>query len=163
MRYFIVVLIILATQSLALVSLASAAPSQKNIYIQVRETRLRTQPEFWAPTVKVLSYGDFLTPLGAAQNNKSWLKAQLGGEQGYVHVSAVTSRKIVLASSRNTDAVRASSSEIVLAGKGFNKQVENHYKSSKGLDFAGVDEVEQLKIDPVEQVMFLQAGELPHN
>ncbi len=145
---------------LSIPAVADAAPKEKTLYVQVRESKLRAQPQFWAPTVQELPYGTALTALSAAPSNKSWLQAKVGETQGFVHVSAVTSRKIVINPSAKRNSVQSASNDIVLAGKGFNKQVENNYGSSKGLDFAAVDELEKAKIDPAEEVVFIREGDL---
>lgn len=136
-----------------------AAPPRP-LYVQVRESTLRSEPQFWSPTVQILKYGDVLEPLGAVPGSKAWLKAKVGEREGYVHVSAVTSRKVVFNASTKSDMVRGASGDVVLAGKGFNKQVENHYGASKGLDFEVVNEVEKVKVDPLEQAAFIRDGGL---
>jgi hypothetical protein len=146
--------------SFQLAEIAFASPKQKLLYVQVRESKLRAEPQFWSSTVQDLSYGSSLVALGAAPGNKSWVRAKSGEHEGFVHMSAVTSRKIVLVASDKPGLVRAPSSDVMLAGKGFNQQVENHYGTSKGLDFSVVDEVEKLRVDPLEQATFIREGDL---
>lgn len=143
-----------------LVALADAR-KQALLFVQVRESRLRSQPEFWANAIAPLSYGDSLTPLGAAPSSKSWLKVKLGDTEGYVHVSAVTSRRVVLKVSANRSAKAVNSSDVVLAGKGFNNQVEQSYAASRGVSFVPVDDVEKISAPSGEEARaFLQNGKL---
>lgn len=144
----------LAPQSLA------GAGADPMLYIQVRSTKLRAKPEFWSAALADLSYGSALTPLGAAPTDKSWLKVKLDATEGYVHVSSVTKRKIILKASADTNGKNVDQSSIVLAGKGFNSQIENNYRSAKGLDYSAVDEVEKLGVDPGEEGQFVSDGKL---
>lgn len=55
----------------------------------------------------------------------------------------------------------ATADEIALAGKGFNKQVEDAYKSrNKGVSFAEVDRMLRIKVSPDELRKFLMEGKL---
>lgn len=140
-------------------SLEGAAPDPM-LYIQVRSTKLRAKPEFWSQAIADLSYGSVLSPLGAAPTDKSWLKVKLDATEGYVHVSSVTKRRIVLKASAIGGDKNVDQSSIVLAGKGFNSQIENNYGSAKGLDYAAVNEVEKLNVDPGEEGLFVSEGKL---
>lgn len=155
----LILLALLIASTLQPLAGANAAPSRP-VYVQVRESKLRLEPQFWSPTVRVLTYGDALESMGPVPGNKSWIKAKAGASEGYVHVSAVTSRRVVFNASTKADMVRGASGDVVLAGKGFNKQVETHYGTSKGLDFEVVNEVEKIKVDPVEQAAFIRDGGL---
>lgn len=135
------------------------AASESVVYVQVKESRLRSEPQFWAPSVASISYGAKLSALGTAPGNSSWLKVKLDNSEGYVHASAVTKRKIVLSSTAASDKA-VSGESVVLAGKGFNRQVENSYATSKGLDFKVVDEVEQVKVDSAQGAAFVKEGKL---
>ena len=142
-------------------SLAATGSQQGYIYVQVRESKLRSQPNFWSPAVGNLSYGDSLVPFGAAPSSNAWLKAKLGDTEGFVHVSAVTSRRIVIKTSAGQQQKVADTEDIVLAGKGFNNQVEGRYAASKGVSFASVDDVEKISAPSGEEArVFLQNGKL---
>lgn len=139
---------------------ALADSKSKNLYVQVKQSSLRSEPKFWGTVLSELSYGTELTPLGASSEDKNWIKVKLGEVEGYAHVTAVTSRKIALGPStkkvnNNIDSVSSS-----LAGKGFNKQVESSYASSKGLDFSVIDKIEAQKIQSAELYSFLKEGKL---
>ena len=138
---------------------AMAAPKEALLYLQVQQTKLRSQPQFWSTPVSDLSYGAALTTLGAAPSDKSWIKVKYGDKEGYVHVSSVTSRKIVLKSAGNVDP-NVDPGSIVLAGKGFNKQVEGNYAASRGLNYKSVDLVEANRVEPAEEIAFLESGGL---
>lgn len=136
----------------------SFAASAKSLFVQVKQSALRAEPKFWAAGVANLPYGAELTPLGTGSDDKSWIKVKFGSSEGYVHSTAVTTRKVILTSSAGSQKV--DSTTAVLAGKGFNRQVENSFASSKGISFASVDEVESQRIDGGELLTFLHDGKL---
>jgi hypothetical protein len=138
----------------------AANPPESSLYINVRESKLRQDPQFWAPTVANLPYGTKLAALGAGSKDKQWLKVRLDSNEGYVHVSAVTKRRVVLGSASVGAGDKVDPNTVVMAGKGFNSQVEKSYASSKGLDFKSVDEVEQYKVDSSEGAAFVKSGKL---
>ncbi len=153
LRYLLLAAIILP-------AIGQAAPKEALLYVQVKESKLRSQPQFWASSAANLTYGDVLTALGAAPSDKSWIKVKKGDTEGYVHVAAVTKRKVILSSSTKGVQSNVDPSSVVMAGKGFNRQVENSYASKKGLDFKSVDKAEQNKVDPSDEAAFIKEGKL---
>lgn len=140
--------------------LHSAQP-EAALYLQVRSSKLRSKPEFWSAPLADLSYGATMTPLGAAPTDKSWLKVKYESQEGFVHVSSVTRRKVIFNANASAQAGKSvDQSSVVMAGKGFNKQIENKFGSAKGLDFAAVDEVEKTVVDPVVEAAFVHEGKL---
>ncbi|MDD8027353.1 MAG: hypothetical protein PHI34_12660, partial [Acidobacteriota bacterium] len=74
---------------------------------------------------------------------------------------AVATSRLNLASSGTGLKTQASASEVALAGKGFNKQVEDSYKSKNPkLDFAAVDRLLQVKVAGGQVEEFLRRGKL---
>lgn len=138
--------------------LAQADSSRATLQVRIRETKLRSQPKFWGATVADLKYSDSLTLLG---NDSGWLKVRTtGGKQGFVHPSVVTDKRIVLSSKAAVD-TRTDASEVVLAGKGFSKEIEQEYaKNNPELNFKAVTKVEQVRISDQELLAFLREGKL---
>ena len=55
----------------------------------------------------------------------------------------------------------ASASELQLAGKGFNPEVEKEFKNrNKDISFHWVDKMEQIKISEAEKLKFAREGDL---
>lgn len=146
--------------SLLLPNSGTSAPKEAILYVQVRNSKLRRDPEFWAPALADLTYGSVLTGLNGGPSGKMWLKAKFGTVEGFVHISAISRRKIVFDANAITRAGGIDQSSIVLAGKGFNNQVENKFKASQGLDFSPVDEIERLGVDGSEESEFIKNGKL---
>lgn len=128
--------------------------------VQVKKCQLRNQPSFMGKVVSTLSYGDQVT---VAEEKESWLNVvpSAKGSGGWVHVSALSAKQIVLNPDSRDVQGSTSSGEIALAGKGFNQQVEQEYKKqNRGADFSWVDKMEQIVVTQQEIQSFLQEGGL---
>lgn len=126
--------------------------------VTVRETQLRANPAFLGQVVSVLAYGDRVEVL---QEQGPWFRVETeAAGSGWVHSSALTTKRIVLQSGTTDGSTGASGTEVALAGRGFNQEVENRYKDEQGLDFAGVDRMEGYEYPPETLLAFLQEGGL---
>jgi hypothetical protein len=110
------------------------------VTVQVRESVIRNRPLFYAPGVANVRYGDRLDRL--SEESKGWTRVRHGSVEGYVPQASVSLDTIVL-SAKQIKTVQADSSEVVLAGKGFSREVEQEYrKRSRTARFDLVDRVE---------------------
>jgi uncharacterized protein YgiM (DUF1202 family) len=134
-----------------------SAESPKTMSVQVREGQLRSTPSFLATIVAKLSYGDKVEII---QDQGSWKKVAVrGGVQGWMHVSALTAKTIVLKAGAGNVQTSATSGEIALAGKGFSEEVEKQYKKlNRNLDYAWVDRMERFQVTPEQMQAFLKQG-----
>ncbi|HUV06579.1 MAG TPA: SH3 domain-containing protein [Spirochaetia bacterium] len=135
------------------------AAAQEMMSVTVKETQVRSTPSFMGKILANLAYGDRVQIVEKA---KSWAKVLIPGGKGdgWVSLSALTEKRVVLkAGSQDVDKT-ASSGEVALAGKGFNADVEAKYKKDKNLDYTWIDRMEQFKIPPDQLVSFLTAGGL---
>jgi hypothetical protein len=82
------------------------------------------------------------------------------GRTGWMHVSALTEQEIVLKPTDKDIQTAASSDELALAGKGFNKQVEDQYRKQARLDYAQVDKMEKIVVPPKYIREFIRVGRL---
>ncbi len=130
----------------------------KPLTVKVKDTKLRSAPKLWASSVADLKFGDILTPISS---DDGWIKVKTSrGVQGFVHPTAVTERRVVLSSSKAASA-NVDPSEVVLAGKGFNKEVEQDFaKKHPTSNFRAVDAVSAVKIPDQELRNFLRSGKL---
>jgi len=127
--------------------------------VQVKETQARDKPSYLGKVVAVIRYGD---KVNTEKLQSGWYQIVLpdGSGHGWVQSSALIKKKIML-NAGDTDVKKyASSDDVVLAGKGFNKQVEDQYKDEKNLDFSLVDQMEKIFIPVDEMEEFLQNGRL---
>ncbi len=127
--------------------------------VTVRETQVRSAPSFMGAVLAVLAYGDRVEIL---EEQRGWARvAASGGKgQGWVHLSALTEKRIVLKAGAEDVDKTASGSEVALAGKGFNEQVESEYKEQKNLDYTWIDRMEQFAYPADRLAEFLAEGGL---
>lgn len=131
----------------------------ETMIVKVKITKLKNSPQFFASTVASLNAGAQLEKLESQGN---WVKVKAStGAVGWLHKSAVQEKTFSLLAVNAPNKTGASADEVALAGKGFNKQVEESFKSkNKDVDFGWVDRM--LKITVTEKAMleFLKAGRL---
>lgn len=141
---------------IALAFSASGALAE-DIYVQVKTSALRAEPKYWSSQVAPLKYGDKLKRI---KEDDGWYQAQsTAGAKGFIHSSAITSRRVVFANTGGTQV--ASSSDVVLAGKGFNREVEREYAAQNSdLNFRSVDAVESLRVTDGAVTEFIKVGKL---
>lgn len=139
------------------IALAYAAATMS---IQVRETQLRATPDYFGKIIGKASYGDQVTIEG---KKDGWKKVRLkkSGKSGWVNISALSEKEIKMAAGDKGVKETASASELQLAGKGFNPEVEKEFKArNKEISFRWVDKMEQIKISEAEKKKFAQEGGL---
>jgi SH3-like domain-containing protein len=131
----------------------------ETVVVKVQTTVLRKEPKFYAQTVAALKAGDGLEKL-ASQDG--WLQVRTAaGAVGWIHGSAVETRSFSLSAVDKSMKTQASASEIALAGKGFDKQVEAGYRARHAnVSFVWVDRMVQVKIPAAELERFLRQGKL---
>lgn len=148
-------ILLLASILLATPLLTVAANSP--LYVKVRSAKLRNEPKQWAPSVSSLNYGDAVAMLST---EGAWLKVKAGSRSGYLHNSAVSERKVVLQAAKSV-ASTGNDKDVILAGKGFNKEVEKNYAAkNSALNYAEVDKMERLSVGDNEIAAFVKAGKL---
>lgn len=130
----------------------------ETVWVQVRESLLRSQPKFYAPSVVPVRYGEKLEKVG---ESNGWIQARAGSQTGYLPGSAVSQDQIVL-SAADLKKVSADSAEVVMAGKGFSKEVEQQYRSEvSGVRYDLVDFVEQNgRVSSAQVRQFIKDGGL---
>ena len=128
----------------------------KAMSVQVKKCQLRSQPTFLGKVVTNLEYGDRVE---VAREKDSWFKVTPSGKNGgWVHVSALSKKKIILNPESKDIEEAASNDEIALAGKGFNKQVEDKYRQDKNLDFSWIDKMETIVVSQIDIDNFVGRG-----
>ena len=134
-------------------------PRSEVLSIVVRESKLRASGSHWAAPRADLRYGDVVTVVNPG---KSWIEVSVpSGAQGFVHASAVTSRRVILKAGMNPLDSNVEPTDVVLAGKGFNEDVEDLYKTQEAaLDFAFIDRWEKQR--PTDEALknFMTEGGL---
>ncbi len=145
---------------MALLALPMAAVAQKTLSVQVREGQLRSTPSFLGKVVARVAYGDRVAMM---EDRNAWKKVSLqGGKiQGWMHNSALTTKRIILKAGQADVQTGATRDELALAGKGFNEQVEAAFrKKNKKFDYTWLNRMEGFKISPEQIQSFLDKGSL---
>lgn len=127
--------------------------------IQIKEGVLRSTPSFMGKIVARVSYGDRVETL---ESKSGWSKVRSSQAiPGWIHDSALTHKKIVLTAGKRQVEKTATGDEIALAGKGFNKQVEQKYKAKKlKKEFKMIDQMEKIVVSDHQMRRFLEDGRL---
>jgi SH3-like domain-containing protein len=128
--------------------------------VQVKKGVVRLNPSFLGRIVTQLSYGDRVY---VVDEEGSWTRVGLSenAAKGWIHSSALTPKVVVLKAGSEDVQVTASSEEIALAGKGFNKQVESEFRSkNSNLDFTWIDRMEKFVVSQKQMKQFLNEGGL---
>ena len=139
--------------------MATGAWAANEMSVQVRDGQLRNRASFLGAVVGTVAYGDRVT---VNQTQAGWCEVSLAGKTGWIHESALTPKKVVLASGTTDARVQSvGSEEVAVAGKGFSKEVEAEYKKQNPeLDFTWVDWMGQQTVSNERLVAFLKQGNL---
>ena len=146
---------------LAAVAVFAADPLPQRSVI-VRETMIRDKPSFTGKILGKLLYTDRVQILEMPAGS-SWMKVRLVAAklEGWIHVSALAKDdKPVVKAGTESVAMAASGSEVALAGKGFNPEVEAEYRKNASLNYKAVDLMEELVILPAALASFIAQGGL---
>lgn len=146
--------------ALIVVLWAGTALCQKLMSVQVKKGQLRATPSFLGKIMGNLSYGDQVEVLS---EKGPWARVKKVNAKtgGWLHASALTTKKIILKPGAADVKKAASSDELALAGKGFNKQVENQFRAQNpNMDFTWVDRMEKMTVSDRQIQAFLKAGGL---
>lgn len=152
----------LASFLLAMILVALGADEQPRVvYVQVENSVLREKPGYLSKLVAdggqpaVFGYG---TQLPVAEVQGSWLRVARGSVKGWIHESAVSTKRIQLAKGPLQRSA-VSEEEVLIAGKGFSKEVEDEYrKGHVSLRYDAVDAMERRVFSLDMLARFLEEG-----
>ncbi len=136
------------------------AYAQETLSVQVKEGELRATPSFLGKIVTRVAYGDRVNLI---EERGAWKKVSLKGGylQGWMHASALTTKRIALKAGQTNVQTGATQNELALAGKGFNEQVESSFrKQNKNLDYTWINRMETFKVSPELMRNFLVQGDV---
>lgn len=131
--------------------------SVKQMSVTVKETQVRATPSYMGRILAVLVYGERVDVLA---EQRGWARVRLPSGEGWVNLSALSTKQIVMQSGSQNVGTGASSGEVALAGKGFNQEVEDKYKKDNNLDYTWVDLMGSYTITPQQVLAFLEEGDL---
>lgn len=131
----------------------------ETLIVKVQSTSLRKSPKFYAPGVMTLKAGEKLEKLSSQDG---WLEVRSSnGTVGWIHSSAIDVQKFKLMATDERLKTQAAAGEVALAGKGFNKQVEESFRARHGeANYVWVDKMLLIKIPISEIEAFMRSGRL---
>jgi SH3-like domain-containing protein len=160
MRRMKMKLIVAGFALLAVLVLPLSADAQTKLSVQVKEGQIRATPSFLGKMVAKVAYGDRVDML---EDRDAWKRVSLpGGKlQGWMHTSALTTKRVVLKAGQADVQTGATRDELALAGKGFNEQVEAAFKKeNKNIDYTWINRMETFLVSPDQMRSFLARGNL---
>lgn len=133
-----------------------------DLYVEVKAAKLRVEAKHWAKSKADLKYGDKLRSAEGNESESGWFSVETAqGIKGFVHKSAVTKSRVVLRSDKLAASSQVDQADLVLAGKGFNQQVEGQMRSKdQSLNFSAVDALEKRDVPESEVLSFIKEGKL---
>ena len=94
----------------------------ETITVKVKTTSVRRDPKFYAASLATIQAGTALEKLEAKDG---WFRVKTkSGITGWVHSSAIDTRKFDLTTLGGSQNTQASTGEVALAAKGFNEEPE---------------------------------------
>ncbi|MDR1804346.1 MAG: SH3 domain-containing protein [Treponema sp.] len=123
-------------------------------WISSKTADLKSSTGFFAGRVGTLQMGDQVTVLQISGSKVQVRSAMNSSLSGWVASSSLSARRIVAAGSS------ATATEVAMAGKGFDQEVENAYKTDGNLNYADVDRAEAITVSLDELYTFVTEGRL---
>ena len=144
---------------IALLAIFATAAATTQMSVQVRNCKVRATPSQLGKVVATVEYGSKVT---AGELKNGWYPVTTAsGVKGYLHESALSTKKIVMKAGTGDANTGVSSDEVALAGKGFNEQVEAKVKAEGKLDYTWVDKMATFKVTEDQIKNFRAQGNLP--
>jgi hypothetical protein len=127
--------------------------------VQVKQGQVRSSPSFLGSVTATVAYGEKVELI---EDKGAWKMVSIRKIKGWMHASALTTKAIALQAGKADVKTGATSSELALAGKGFNPKVEAEFKSNnKQLDYAAIDRMEKtFTFKPGQVQAFLKQGQV---
>lgn len=149
----------LAVLAFGLWAMPHADARETSMSVQIRTAQLRADPSFLGRVAGTLEYGARVT---IAEERGEWRRVTgPNGAQGWIHQSALTTKKIAMQAGAADVSTAASGQELALAGKGFSSEVEADFKKKNAnVDFTWIDRMEKIKVTPAEMLAFLKEGQV---
>jgi beta-lactamase class A len=127
--------------------------SGRTAWVSVKTVTLKSSTWFFASSRGTIAYGAEVSVL---QTKGNWAEIRAAGNSGWIAVSNLSSKRIIASGSSSG----VTAGEAALAGKGFNQEVENAYRTQGNLNYADVDRTEAIAVSESELLLFMRDGRL---
>ena len=125
-------------------------------WISAKTVTLKSGTGFFASSRGNVSYGDEVRILQVSGNWAEVSSTARTSLSGWMPTANLSTKRIVASSGGSS----ASASEVALAGKGFNQEIENVYKTEGTYNYADVDKTEAITVSQDELLRFITEGRL---
>ena len=125
-------------------------------WVSAKTVTLKSSTWFFASNRGTISYGDQVSILQVSGNWAEVRSASNASVSGWMSSGNLSAKRVIAASGGSS----ASASEVALAGKGFNQEVENTYKAGGNLNYADVDRTEAITVSQEDLYRFVTEGHL---
>ncbi|HEY3447717.1 MAG TPA: SH3 domain-containing protein [Myxococcales bacterium] len=148
--------------ALVLALAAGSAQAEETMTVKNLGVNLMSKPALLAPRVGApLERGELVTCL---KKDSDWYQVKAkDGREGWVKKAALVEAKVALSKKMGGEGAAISQDEIETAGRGFTKDIEASYRSSRAeleKGFAVLDQIEKRQVDPGQAAAFAQEGKL---
>jgi len=142
---------------LFITSLAAAqVAAGGTLYVAIKTVTLKSSTGFFATNRGTLNYGDRVTVIRVSGRYVEVRSATNASITGWTPSANLSVRQVVSGTTST-----ATASEVALAGKGFNQEVETSYRTQNtNLNYAAVDAVERITFNEADLRRFLEEGRL---
>ena len=150
-KAFIVFCLVLFVTGLA----AAQVSRGGTLFVAIKTVDLKSGTGFFASNRGRLNYGDRVTVLQVSGKFAEVRSATNASITGWTPSANLTARQVVAGTGT------ATGSEVAMAARGFNQEVERNYRSqNQNLNYDAVDTVEAITVDLDELRRFLEEGRL---
>jgi len=150
-RFFIVFCLVLFITGLA----AAQVRTGGTLFVSTNTLDLKTGTGFFAANRGTLNYGDRVTVLQVNGRFVEIRSAENASLSGWAPSANLSARQVVGGTGST-----ATASEIAMAGKGFNQELEASYRARGNLHYAELDRIEAITINGAALRQFLEEGRL---
>jgi hypothetical protein len=126
----------------------------ESAWVAVRQAPIRSSTWFFAGTRGTLQMGDQVSVL---QISGSWVEVRAAANpslSGWTSTGNLTHRQTA------AQGPGATATEVALAGKGFDREVEDVYRAGANLNYADVDRMEAITVSMEDLYRFITEGRL---
>ena len=146
--------------SILILAIAGFAMGQvsrgQTAWVSARTITLKSSTGFFAANRGTVSYGDQVSVLQVSGRWAEVRTIRTPAITGWMPSANLSTRRIVSSPSTGS----ATASEVALAGKGFDRDIENAYKTGGNLNYADVDRTEAITVSQDQLLRFITEGRL---
>ena len=74
---------------------ATAFAAESSVYVQIKSSKVRSEPKIWASAIASVSYGDALEPI---EESSGWVKVKTKKGVGYIPSSSLSTKERFISS-----------------------------------------------------------------